>query len=357
MKELADYYRAADALVQGSLEEGLGLSPLEALACEVPTVVTAVGGMAAHLGEYALLTPRRDAVAMAAALLQIAANPGAARARARRGREYVCRCWSRDRAFRELQQVLEAAAGTAMLPPRRRRDAHERPAGGSRSGFYARKQMFNRARLIAWTHNSRFAMAVSLAKQLGGAASSTTAAAMARFSGCSLASGQRRALPSARSSPPTSSATAASGSAGTPGLHFTLIADLQDAAAQQGAYDAIYCMEVLEHVVDPAPLLDQFNRLLAPGGALVISVPIETGLPVVVKQVARRIAGWRGIGHYPGTTGYTPLETGAERVRRSDGSTCRGPSSRGPTGHVPRPQGVQLADVACAAPAAVPPRA
>jgi len=117
MKDLTDYYRAADALVQGSLEEGLGLSPLEALACEVPTVVTAVGGMAAHLGEYALLTPRRNAVSMAAALMQIAANPDAARARARRGREYVCRCWGRDRAFRELQQVLEAAAGTAMLPP------------------------------------------------------------------------------------------------------------------------------------------------------------------------------------------------------------------------------------------------
>ena len=36
MEELADYYRAADVLVQGSLEEGLGFSPLEALACEVP---------------------------------------------------------------------------------------------------------------------------------------------------------------------------------------------------------------------------------------------------------------------------------------------------------------------------------
>ena len=66
MTELADYMRAADALVQGSLEEGLGLSPLEALACEVPVVATRVGGMAAHLGEYATLTPRRDAGAMAA---------------------------------------------------------------------------------------------------------------------------------------------------------------------------------------------------------------------------------------------------------------------------------------------------
>ena len=61
MEGLADYYRAADVLAQGSLEEGLGLSPLEALACETPVVATAIGGMAAHLGPYAALTPRRDA--------------------------------------------------------------------------------------------------------------------------------------------------------------------------------------------------------------------------------------------------------------------------------------------------------
>jgi glycosyltransferase involved in cell wall biosynthesis len=110
MTELADYFRAADALVQGSLAEGLGLSPLEALACEVPVVATAVGGMAAHLGDYAALTPRRDADAMAQALLTIAAHPREARAQARRGRAYVCREWNRDRAFSELQRTLTAAA-------------------------------------------------------------------------------------------------------------------------------------------------------------------------------------------------------------------------------------------------------
>jgi glycosyltransferase involved in cell wall biosynthesis len=111
MKELADYYRAADLLVQGSLEEGLGFSPLEALACEVPVVASAVGGLAAHLGDVAMLTPRRDAVAMASAILQVASNPGRARNRARRGREYVVRYWSRPRAFAELEQVLAEAAG------------------------------------------------------------------------------------------------------------------------------------------------------------------------------------------------------------------------------------------------------
>jgi glycosyltransferase involved in cell wall biosynthesis len=116
MKDLPDYYRAADLLVQGSLEEGLGFSPLEALACEVPTVASAVGGLAAHLGDVATLTPRRDAVAMASAILQVAANPGRAREQARRGREYVVRQWSRARAFAELQQVLAEAAGRAPVP-------------------------------------------------------------------------------------------------------------------------------------------------------------------------------------------------------------------------------------------------
>ena len=110
MTELADYMRAADALVQGSLEEGLGLSPLEALACEVPVVATNVGGMAAHLGDYATLTPRRDAGAMADALVTLAARADAAREQARRGREYVCREWSRDRAFSELHRSLVDAS-------------------------------------------------------------------------------------------------------------------------------------------------------------------------------------------------------------------------------------------------------
>ena len=67
--ELADYFRCADLLVQGSLAEGLGLSPLEALACGTPVVATAVGGMAELLRDYARLTPRWDAAAMAHAIL------------------------------------------------------------------------------------------------------------------------------------------------------------------------------------------------------------------------------------------------------------------------------------------------
>jgi len=91
------------------------------------------------------------------------------------------------------------------------------------------------------------------------------------------------------------------------GLHFILTEDLER-PAHAGSYDAIYCMEVLQYVTDPASVLEQFDRLLADGGALVISVPVETGLPLVVKQIVRRVAGWRGIGLYPGTSRYTLSE-------------------------------------------------
>jgi hypothetical protein len=116
MKELADYYRAADVLVQGSLEEGLGFSPLEALACEVPVVASAVGGLAAHLDPVATLTPRArrrgDGIGHPAGGVESwrGARAGAPR------REYVARYWNRARAFAELRQVLAEAGGHAPVP-------------------------------------------------------------------------------------------------------------------------------------------------------------------------------------------------------------------------------------------------
>ena len=117
MRELADYFRCADLLVQGSLAEGFGLSPLEALACDTPVVATDVGGMAAHLGPFARLTPRGNAPAMARAILEVAADPSAAREQARRGRDYVRANWSREIAFREVHRSLALAAGFELAAP------------------------------------------------------------------------------------------------------------------------------------------------------------------------------------------------------------------------------------------------
>jgi glycosyltransferase involved in cell wall biosynthesis len=122
MTELAEVYRAADVVAQGSLEEGLGLAPLEALATGTPVVATAVGGMAQHLEGYARLTPRRDAEAMAEQFLWVAASPDTARVQALAGRAYVQMKWDRRLAFAGLQRVLlEVAEHAASGAPRRNR--------------------------------------------------------------------------------------------------------------------------------------------------------------------------------------------------------------------------------------------
>lgn len=109
MGELADYYRAADMLAQASLEEGLGLSPLEALACGTPVAATAVGGMALQLDGFARLTPRRNDKAMAEQMLWIARHRDEALAQALKGREMVVLEWSRQRAFESLGRLLDEA--------------------------------------------------------------------------------------------------------------------------------------------------------------------------------------------------------------------------------------------------------
>lgn len=115
MTGLADYFRAADVVVQGSLAEGLGLSPLESLACGTPVVATAVGGMV-HLEGVARLTPRRDPEAMAEALCWVASHPEAARGQALRGRDMVVRDWSRAKAFADLGRLIADVSAERTRP-------------------------------------------------------------------------------------------------------------------------------------------------------------------------------------------------------------------------------------------------
>jgi SAM-dependent methyltransferase len=83
---------------------------------------------------------------------------------------------------------------------------------------------------------------------------------------------------------------------------------LVDADAHQaGANDVVTCMEVLEHCVEAerARVIERLRRLVADDGRVIVSVPIETGLSLPAKQVARRLAGWRGIGDYRHTERYS----------------------------------------------------
>jgi 2-polyprenyl-6-hydroxyphenyl methylase/3-demethylubiquinone-9 3-methyltransferase len=52
------------------------------------------------------------------------------------------------------------------------------------------------------------------------------------------------------------------------------VGDVQDL---EGQFDLITCMEVVEHVANPAAFVSALARRLAPGGLLVMSTPNATG--------------------------------------------------------------------------------
>lgn len=117
MRDLPDYYRAADCVAQASLAEGLGMSPLEALASGVPSVCTAVGGLDANLRGHARLIPRCDPEAMSRELLWVAAHPEESRQQALAGRKYVVNQWSKTEAIAALAQVIDHLSGLRRPKP------------------------------------------------------------------------------------------------------------------------------------------------------------------------------------------------------------------------------------------------
>lgn len=111
--EMPFWYRSADLLVAAPWYEPFGLTPLEAMACGVPVVATAVGGLTDTVvpdltGD---LVPPRDPAALSAALRRLLADRkrrqaygAAALDRARR--HY---CW--ERAAEQLEAVYASVVG------------------------------------------------------------------------------------------------------------------------------------------------------------------------------------------------------------------------------------------------------
>jgi SAM-dependent methyltransferase len=101
-----------------------------------------------------------------------------------------------------------------------------------------------------------------------------------------------------------------------PGVSFAMTRDL--GPSERGAWTVVTCMEVLEHCLETerTRILDDVSRLCAPGGLIVISVPIETGPSLVGKQLVRAVAGLRGLGDYAHRERYSPRELlrGAARL-------------------------------------------
>ena len=101
--------RALDVYVSSSWSEGLGTSVLEALACEVPVVATAAGGVSEMVlhEKTGLLVPVRDPAALAASIVRALREPEHAKAMGRAGRALVLERFSVDRMVESTLKVYE----------------------------------------------------------------------------------------------------------------------------------------------------------------------------------------------------------------------------------------------------------
>jgi len=99
----------ADLLIQPSEHESFGLVPLEAMACEVPVIVTNSGGITEVVehAETGYLCEVGDIEAMASYAVQIFQNPEQAREMGRKGRMHVVKHFSHDQIVGQYEALYE----------------------------------------------------------------------------------------------------------------------------------------------------------------------------------------------------------------------------------------------------------
>jgi len=210
-------------------------------------------------------------------------------------------------------------------------NAREEVLTGIRDGHYAAKQIYCDDRLIAWSHRQRFKAGLALARQFAGKRLLDYGCGDGTFLALLADSGAAPALAVGVELDAQQVDDCRRRFGGVAGIRFDAIAAL-DAPEHERAYDAVVCMEVLEHVVEVDRVIAQLSRVLVDVGTLVVSVPVETGLPLLMKQMVRRVAAWRGVGDYrEGHMTYTWGEL-LRSVTATDGQHIARPTHVGATG-------------------------
>ncbi|HYP14923.1 MAG TPA: glycosyltransferase family 4 protein [Bryobacteraceae bacterium] len=108
-RDLHVSYQACDVCVQASREEGLGFSPLEALACGVPVIATAVGGLRETIvdDQTGWTYPKGDAEYWALQIADVLDRPDEAVRRTTAGRALVQSRFERKAVFSALAALVQ----------------------------------------------------------------------------------------------------------------------------------------------------------------------------------------------------------------------------------------------------------
>lgn len=174
-------------------------------------------------------------------------------------------------------------------------------------GHFARKQLSSSSRLVSWVHRSRFERAQELFEQFGSG----------RVIDVGCGDGTFLAMLMRSTSPPAQAVgmelkdevvdDCRARYGDIEGLEFVKRSSTF-VDENEHAFETVICMEVLEHVIALDDAVRDLARLARAGGRIIVSVPVETGIPLLAKQTARTLLGWRGVGDYPGITPYTAGE-------------------------------------------------
>lgn len=111
--ELRTYYSAADVFVTTPWYEPFGITPLEAMACGIPVIGSAVGGikMTVADGETGFLIPPRDPFALAERLAVLFRNPAVMRQLGTSAQQRVNRLFTWERVTAAIERLYADVVG------------------------------------------------------------------------------------------------------------------------------------------------------------------------------------------------------------------------------------------------------
>lgn len=113
---VAGFLSGLDLLAMPSNWEPFGLSAAEAMSLRLPVIATAVDGLPEVLGDTGLLIPPRDPQALAAAVLELAADPERRRSMGERGRSRVEDLYSERRMVEAHERLYLQLVGRSTPP-------------------------------------------------------------------------------------------------------------------------------------------------------------------------------------------------------------------------------------------------
>jgi len=118
-EEMPRWYRSADVVACAPWYEPFGLTPLEAMACGVPVVATAVGGLIDTVvdGLTGDLVPPRDPTALGRALRTVIADPVRRMGYATAGMDRARQCYTWERTATRLAAVYAEVSGEPVEEP------------------------------------------------------------------------------------------------------------------------------------------------------------------------------------------------------------------------------------------------